>query len=245
MKISLIIPAYNEEKRIAKCLKSILAQEGLPQFEVLVINNASCDRTADIANAFGTPVRTIKEPRQGMTIARNRGANEATGELLAFLDADVILPPNWVNRIIQIFYSHPDLVGISGPYRFYDLPSKYKVIELANFRIIMPVVGELILNKLLHKGTLWSGGNITVRRDMFINVGGFDENIVFYGEDVDLARRISRLGSVSYSQDLWVWSSARRLLVGNPFLEGFRYIFNYSLFLLTGHSRSTTFRDIP
>ncbi len=135
VKISIIIPAYNEEKRIRNCLKSILSQDNSLLFEVIVVNNASCDNTIEVIKSINFPIKIVEEPKQGLTIARNSGAKVAKGDLLVFLDADVILPNNWLKNICGIFKNNPRLVCISGPYKFYDLPSKYKIIEFMIFKL--------------------------------------------------------------------------------------------------------------
>ena len=102
MKISLVIPAYNEEKFIKKCLESVKNQTVEPS-EVILINNDSIDKTADIAKNF--KVKIINEKQQGISYARNRGFNEAKYELIARCDADCILPKNWIEQIAANFKS--------------------------------------------------------------------------------------------------------------------------------------------
>jgi len=93
--ISVIVPAYNVEDTIERCLTAALAQRGLPgPVEVLVVDNGSTDRTMALAARFG--VRLISEPKRGRSAARNRGVREASSDLLAFLDADCEADPEWL-----------------------------------------------------------------------------------------------------------------------------------------------------
>ena len=96
MKISIIIPAYNEETYIRECLKHVLDQIE-PADEIIVVNNNSSDKTVEIIKEF--PVTLVNETQQGMIPARNRGFNEATGDILIKTDADTQVPTDWVKKI--------------------------------------------------------------------------------------------------------------------------------------------------
>lgn len=244
MIVSFIIPAYNEEKYIAKCLESLINQKEPPSYEVIVVDNNSKDSTAEIVAKNFPSVRLVREARQGMTKARNRGAREAKGDILVFIDADSMAPEHWLQKMTGYFAKNPRLAGISGPSKFYDLPKRYKFVEFINFRIIYPLIGEFFLKNILRRGALWNGAIIAARRNSFEKVGGFSEEIVFYGEDADLAEKLMKEGEIAFRQDLWVWSSARRLLKGNPALEGFRYLLQYVRFFLTRKSKEKTYKEI-
>lgn len=244
MKISYVIPAYNEEKYIGQCVRSILDQSHAADFEVIVVDNNSKDRTAEIVRTQFPEARLVREARQGMTVARNRGAKESTGDFLVFFDADVVVPLNWEGRMLEHFSRELKLVGLSGPYRFYDLPQKYKFVEFISFRILQPFVGEFLLRKVFKKGALWNGGNLAVKKNIFDRVGGFAEDIVFYGEDSDLARKMIKEGDIAFLQSAWVWSSARRLLKGNPVREGLRYVAEYARFFMTNKSREKSYKEV-
>src|SRR3990170_5274074 len=96
MRVSLIIPVYNEEESIVKCLESIVNQEEKPD-EIIVVDNNCTDKTAEIAQKFGA--RIVKEKKQGMIYTRNTGFDSAQYEILAKTDADAILPSNWISKI--------------------------------------------------------------------------------------------------------------------------------------------------
>jgi glycosyltransferase involved in cell wall biosynthesis len=116
--LSVIVCAHNEEQYLGPCLHSVLAQTRPPD-EVIVINNASTDRTHAIAAAV-PGVRVVDEDRKGLVVARERGRREARGQILVYLDADCRAPLHWLERIERRFRHRPDVVAISGNYRFYD-----------------------------------------------------------------------------------------------------------------------------
>ena len=119
-RVSIVIPAYNEERYIGACLDSIAAQSQAP-FEVIVVDNNSSDRTAEIAAKYPF-VRVIREPCQGRVFARNAGFDVATGDIIGRIDADTRLPANWV-AYIQQFYADPahDMTAWTGGCIFYNV----------------------------------------------------------------------------------------------------------------------------
>jgi len=244
MEISFIIIAYNEEKYIEKCVRSVFLQKNLPAFEVIVVDNNSTDNTYKIVQEKFPQAKLVKELKQGMTKARNRGAREAKGDILVFFDADHIAPELWAEKMLMYFKKHPACVGVSGPSKFYDLPKRYKFIEPVTFKIFYPLFGEFFLKTLLKKGALWNGANTAVKKWAFRKVGGFSEDILFYGEDSDLAERLMKVGPIAFVQDLWIFGSARRLLKGNPIREGLRYVFNYAWFFLTKKSKAKSYKSV-
>ncbi len=123
MKLSFVIPAHNEEKNIGNCLKSIL-QETPGKFfavEIIVVNNASADKTKEIALSFPN-VRVVDEERKGITYARQAGYLAATGDLIANVDADNILSPGWLEKVFSEFLKNDKLVGLSGPLIWVAVP---------------------------------------------------------------------------------------------------------------------------
>jgi glycosyltransferase involved in cell wall biosynthesis len=104
IQISVIIPAYNVETYLAETLDSVLAQT-YSHFDVVIVDDGSTDRTLDIARHYAkndTRIQVISQPNQGVAVARNRGIQETTGELIAFLDAD----DRWLPRKLETHLSH-------------------------------------------------------------------------------------------------------------------------------------------
>jgi glycosyltransferase involved in cell wall biosynthesis len=118
MKISAIVCAYNEAVFLPACLHSLFSQSRPPD-EVIVVNNASSDNTGAVAAAI-PGVRVVDEPAKGLVVAREAGRRTASGDLLAYLDADCRAPFQWLERIERRFERRPAVVAVTGPYRFYD-----------------------------------------------------------------------------------------------------------------------------
>src|SRR5438309_1400799 len=101
MKVSIVIPVYNEGPALGACLDAIARQTSRP-FEVIVVDNNSSDDTVPIARHYGF-VRLIHEKRQGVVHARTAGFNAARGDIIARIDGDTILPENWVASCKEVF----------------------------------------------------------------------------------------------------------------------------------------------
>lgn len=109
--VAVVIPAHNEEKHIKSCLDSLMSQT-VPVDEIIVVSNASTDNTATIAEQF-TNVTVINIAEKGITKARNIGFNKANCEIIARLNADVVCPPNWNERLLKVF-SNQDVWAVAG-----------------------------------------------------------------------------------------------------------------------------------
>src|SRR5215470_2311010 len=118
MKISAIVCAYNEAVFLPACLHSLFSQSRPPN-EVIVVNNASSDSTGAVARAI-PGVRVVDEPAKGLVVARETGRRLAHGDILAYVDADCRAPLMWLERLERRFAQDPNLVAVTGPYRFYD-----------------------------------------------------------------------------------------------------------------------------
>ena len=111
--ISIIIPVYNGEKYIRKCLESILnLSYPKNRFEIIVVDNNSTDRSADIIRTF--PFRYCLEKIRGPAAARNHGIKRAKGEIVCFTDADVIVRPDWLQKIVKAYTKYPEIHGVQG-----------------------------------------------------------------------------------------------------------------------------------
>jgi glycosyltransferase involved in cell wall biosynthesis len=207
MTITVIVCAYNEARYLAACLHSILSQTRPPD-EVLVINNASSDATAAVAAAI-PGVRVIDEPNKGLVTARETARLAAGGDVLAYLDADCRAPLQWLERVEQRFRRHPALVAVTGPYRFYDWDwTGRSLIRLYDVLVAPPT--HVVVHYFCGLGAILYGGNFAVSRDALARIGGFDRSIEFHGEDTNLGRRLTPLGSVEIARECWIWTSARR-----------------------------------
>jgi glycosyltransferase involved in cell wall biosynthesis len=200
--ISLIIPAHNEEKYLPGCLESV-APHAERLLEVIVVDNASTDHTAKVAGGFPF-ARVVNEPRKGLLWARQRGVLESRGDHLAYMDADCRMPPAWVDIVEREFGAAPELAALSGPARYYDLPRFKKLASEAGWWLSAPLAYRAI------GYTVW-GGNFVVSRSALAKIGGFNTGISFYGEDMDLARRLALVGKVRFMMSFYAFTSGRRI----------------------------------
>ena len=162
MRLSFVIPAYNEEAYLGACLESILLQTrdcGIAT-EIIVVNNASTDRTREVGLSF-PGVQVIDEHRKGLTHARQAGFKASTGELVANVDADSRLPEGWVRRVLEEFNAKPDTVALSGPLVYYDLTPRQRVLVRGFYAMAW---ASYALNRfVLRVGSMVQGGNFVDR----------------------------------------------------------------------------------
>lgn len=226
MKISIIIPAYNEEKLLPRCLRSILAARLPKDYEIIVVNNASTDKTENVAQSF-PGVKVVREPNKGLTKARQAGFLASSGDILVYFDADTIIPSNWFQIALAKFRQNPKLVGVSGPYHYEAISWWARLLEWFYNNIIMNV-GEFIWKYILRRGgMLLLGGNFAVKREALEAIGGFDTEIEFYGEDTNLTRRIAKIGKIDFSNALFVYSSPRRFQKEGGIKTATKYVANF------------------
>lgn len=197
-KVSVIIPTLNEEVRLPLCLHSLDAQT-FTDFEVVVVDSGSEDRTTAVARKQGAKV--VYEPKLGFAVAKNFGAGESAGEILVFTDADSAYPEDWLERVVRKF-ARKEIVAVIGPIR--------------------PIEGGLLHGLVFKVATDWlprltalfgfyvaQAPNQAFRRSAFEKVGGYDEELRML-EDNELPNRIKRVGKVAFEPSIWVYSSARR-----------------------------------
>lgn len=202
MKISVVVPAFNEEERLGACLKSLENQIEKP-FEIIVVDNNSTDKTVEIAKKFN--VKIIKETVQGRAPARNAGFNKAKGDIIARTDADTRVPPDWTKRIRESFEKDPKLFGLSGSAYFDKLPT------FLQFHTWM-ITGSSKFIKLTMKHDGMMGFNLALRKktwELVKNEVCLDEKMVH--EDADLAIHIARHGKVFFDRTLIVRTAPRQL----------------------------------
>lgn len=226
MRLSFVVPAYNEEQYLGDCLRSILAEtcDLASETEIIVVNNASTDRTRAVALSFAG-VKVVDEPRKGLTFARQAGLDASSGELVANVDADSRLPAGWVKLVFASFEQRPQLLALSGPLLYYDLTAWERVLVHGFY---MAAWLTYAMNRyVLRVGSMVQGGNFVVTRRALEQIGGFNLSISFYGEDTDIARRLNEMGEVKFTFDLKMNSSARRLKKEGMLRTALRYSMNY------------------
>jgi len=188
-RVSVIIPVYQGEGVIADCLTSVFNQTYPSDlYEVVVVDNASTDRTADIARGF--PVKLVDEPRRGVGWARNAGVAAARGELAAFIDADCIAERDWLEALVGRFDAEEGVAGVGGYLPGYDpqTPIQYYIPER-----------KLLSQEVAVASGRYSDPFIVTANALFLRrlieeVGGFDTTFETNGEDADLCWRIAERG---------------------------------------------------
>lgn len=149
MRASVIIPCRNGERIVGEAVRSALAQTERPA-EVFVVDDASTDRTFDVARGAGARVLRLRE-RRNAGGARNAAIEESSGDVLAFLDADVSAPRDWLSRVRAVFERDPDVVAVGGSVRN-GRPGLYGDLDLylnhsewmggrASYRGLIPTLG--------------------------------------------------------------------------------------------------------
>lgn len=200
--LSLVIPAYNEEKYIWSCLEHALKHGAGYITEIIVIDNASTDATKSIAASYPS-VRVITEQKKGVSFARQRWYEESTGDIIACVDADTRIPQDWAKKMVDIFAKDPKVGFVTGPYSYYDMPRWFQIWSWLYSRTLM-YLSYLIV------GYIWIGGNFGIRRSTLDKMQGFDTSIAFYGDDTNAARRAAQFGKTLYRIALEMPTSARR-----------------------------------
>ncbi|VVC00706.1 Glycosyltransferase AglG [uncultured archaeon] len=190
MLISVVVPALNEEKRIEAVLKSVRSQNTRHSIELIVGDGCSEDRTVEIAKRYAD--RVVKEKRRSAAWQRQAGANAAKGEVIAFADADSVLPGDWAEKIGNEFLNDKGLVAVYSSAYFNDVPRLESKVTGFLFSLYM-------LLAYLSGFDNPTGQNLAVRRSAFGKIGGFNTSLKTC-EDVDLVRRIKNLGKVKF---LW------------------------------------------
>lgn len=198
MTISVIIPAYNEEKYLPKTLESLKKLDRKPD-EVIVIDGGSTDATARIAKEHGAIVLTVEH--RGIGYARNKGLLKASCDLVAFTDADTIVPKDWLVKIEETL-SRPGVVGMFGTFR---VPDGWWVYR-GYINYIQPWLNQFYY--LLHL-PMAPGQNMAFNRNAGLAAGGFPEDFKI-AEDIEMMTRLWKKGKVVLRSDLIVISSGRR-----------------------------------
>jgi glycosyltransferase involved in cell wall biosynthesis len=204
---SVIIPAYNESKHIRKCIESVKANDnGKVNYEIIIVDNGSTDGTVEIISELGVNIliENTDGKRKSIGTLRNIGAGVSQEDILAFLDADMVVPDNWFQKA-QEYYSN----GYEGALGFIE-----KVPSSAGW------VGQTWGNNYCSEDTkvrnvdFLPGRNIFVNRSIFAKIGGFNQTLIT-AEDKDFTFRVLRAGfkvisapdisviHLGYEKNLW------------------------------------------
>lgn len=199
--LSLVIPAYNEERFIGPCLDSIAQQTVLPD-EVIVVDNNCIDRTVDIATGYPF-VRIVQATKQGIVHARNAGFDTAKSDLIGRIDADTRLPADWVENAKEaIAGREQEVVAVTGPCNFMNLPLSSVVSRLHDVfyhGFSRVSVGHPVL----------FGSNMVLRRRAWRSVRAETCTSNDLHEDTDLSVHLRRHGTIAYERRLFAYAHLR------------------------------------
>jgi glycosyltransferase involved in cell wall biosynthesis len=202
MNVSFIIPVLNGEKYIRRCLDSIL-KEASNQDEIIVVDNGSSDATVSIVQEYGDVFLRI-HPDLTVSALRNRGAELAGKDLLAFIDSDCILCAGWRAEVIRVLED----TSIHATGASCEVPEDAGWIEKAWFSQKPDKI---------RKAKYINTGHLIVRKGVFSNIGGFDESLVT-DEDCEFGERLNREGYYMLEDP-----ALRVIHLGNPVTLGAFY----------------------
>lgn len=213
--LSVVIPAYNEEDRIVRCLESLAAQRTRRPFEVIVVDNGSTDGTAAAARRFWErlAIRVLREPRKGRGAARRLGWEAARGALVFSTDADAVLPPDWLERGARALLADPGVAAVTGPALIDDCTAITNALHNVGLNLWRRCSSAVLLGR-----TYVRGANFAARKSAYEAAGGFDA-LADAQEDMDLSFRLEEYGRILFVPRMSVIVSGRRFRDG--FLRGF------------------------
>lgn len=159
MKVSVIIPAYNEESDIADCLKS-LKEQSYKNFEIIVVDDGSTDNTLEIIKKFKN-ITVLKQNHKGPGLARNLGARNAEGEILVFIDADMTFDKDYLKNLIAPILKDKEIIGTTHDYE----------IAMNTRNWISDLWGKIRVSKENAKDVKIFRA---IRKGKFLEMGGFD-----------------------------------------------------------------------
>lgn len=208
--VSIVIPAFNEEKYIKKCLESISRLETKLNYEIILVDNNCTDQTVNIAQSFQDKlnIKIVKESKQSRGAARARGFKEARANIILSTDADTFVYTDWVDTLVG---------GIKGEVVASTTSSKItdgSFLTNLLFNLIQPAMTSVY-------GTIFGyswlfGFSFAISKSVYERVGGFNVNLQAQ-EDFDLGYKVSKLGKIKFINKPVIFS-ARRFKEG--FLKG-------------------------
>lgn len=229
--LTVAICTKDRPENVARCLESLLKLQNLenspPRFEILIVDNAPTDeRTKELAATLPT-VRYVREPRAGLDFARNRALQEATGEIIAYLDDDVTVDWKWLAGLMEVWAENPDAAAFTGLVLPYELQTEAQILfeQRGGFRRGFEKIryGSVLPGNPLYpcgSGIFGAGCNMAFRREVLLKLGGFDEaldtgRLLPGGGDLDIFYRVIRAGyPLVYEPQYLVFHQHRRDLAG-------------------------------
>jgi GT2 family glycosyltransferase len=200
-RVSVVVCAYNAERTMDQCLAS-LAVLHYPDYEVIVVNDGSHDQTREIAESYGY-CRIINQPNKGLSAARNVGAEAATGEIVAYTDSDCVADPDWLTYLVSRMEAS-NLVACGGP----NFPPPEDNLVPAAVAVAPGGPTHVLISDEIAEHI--AGCNMAFRREVLMQLGGFDPVYRAAGDDVDICWRLQDAGyTIGFSPAAVVWHFRR------------------------------------
>ena len=193
MKISVVIPTYNEQDGIEECIQSIFRNTFLPH-EIIICDGMSDDNTKQIAENLDVTV--LENKKRIASAGRNLGIEHASGDIIAFTDGDCIADKNWLLEFNKAFKDDEELIGIGG--KVIPASPRNDIEEFwgnISLRVIMSFPDEAYFIKTRTLNDAFITANCAYRKEALQNVGGFDDWFGNNAEDVDLSWRLLKSGT--------------------------------------------------
>lgn len=211
--VSIVVPVYNREDDIERCISSLMALK-YPSYEIVVVDNSSTDKTQNILSRF--PIKMIVEKKRGAYIARNTGIEVVQGEIVAFTDSDCVVEKDWLSKLVQHF-KQPEVGGVGGslvPYSPQTLVEEFlSAGELTIFKAPQTVCLQRDMKRF--PPVALGSANISYRKKILDELGGFDESLTEFGGDYELCWRVQGRGyKVIYDPEAVVNHRLRRTIPG-------------------------------
>lgn len=206
MKISVVVPSYNEEKYIEECLKAIKNQS--MECELIVVDGGSKDKTVDIAKKYAD--KLVFDKKEGFAAAKNLGASSASGSIVAFTDSDTLVSEGWLERIACNLKG--DCVGCGGPMLIYDGNAFDKFMWFV-FAYLSPMLTSWV------RFYQFPSPNCAYTKKAFDASGGFGRGMKML-DDTEFSNRMKKQGKLKFDRKMQVHTSARRTVQ-----KGYLWIF--------------------
>ena len=200
-RVSVVVCAYNAERTMEACLAS-LEVLNYPDYEVVVVNDGSRDRTLEISEGFPY-CRIISQENRGLSVARNVGAEAASGEIIAYTDSDCVADPDWLTYLVAKM-EEGGLAACGGP----NFPPPEDSLVPAAVAVSPGGPTHVLLGDEVAEHI--AGCNMAFRRDALLALGGFDPQYRAAGDDVDICWRFQDAGhTIGFSAAAIVWHFRR------------------------------------
>ncbi len=202
-KVSIVIPAYNEEKYISDCLLSLANQKTGHWFEVILVDNCSSDKTAAMAEKYRQflNLKIISEKIKGRGRARAVGFASAAGEIILSTDADCILPENWIEQMVSALQKS-GCQAAAGSFSIKD-QTAVKNFLVSNAWFLIKTAFSVVFGYCF-----LFGSNFAIKKESYLKSGGFNKSLDVY-EDIDLSFRVKKTGKIAVVNSTIITSGRR------------------------------------